>query len=177
MSRQSLTKRTPRSPNCRGNRPSPLRRPGSAPTTRFEKAPKKDPLKQIMRSYFPIEEEKDNRVCGAIRGNELRAISHRMPDLARSGDGTGRCGPLVEWSPDVAREPYCVSSPADVSVMVPDSLSFCGLNHASSRKEATSPRLPRRRLGAGWTESRMDDTVHAVVSPVDTDVSDLWSLR
>src|SRR6185503_2817349 len=28
----------------------------------FEKAPKKDPLKQIMRSYFPMEEEKDNRV-------------------------------------------------------------------------------------------------------------------
>src|SRR3977135_3403209 len=42
----------------------------------FEKAPKKDPLKQVLRSYFPMEEEKDNRVFGAmdgaIRGNMFR---------------------------------------------------------------------------------------------------------
>jgi propane monooxygenase large subunit len=47
----------------------------------FEKAPKKDPLKQIMRSYFPMEEEKDNRVFGAmdgaIRGNMFRQVQQR----------------------------------------------------------------------------------------------------
>ena len=47
----------------------------------FEKAPKKDPLKQIMRSYFPMEEEKDNRVYGAmdgaIRGNMFRQVQQR----------------------------------------------------------------------------------------------------
>ncbi|GAB06271.1 propane monooxygenase large subunit [Gordonia amarae] len=47
----------------------------------FEKAPKKDPLKQIMRSYFPMEEEKDNRVYGAmdgaIRGNMFRQVQER----------------------------------------------------------------------------------------------------
>jgi propane monooxygenase large subunit len=47
----------------------------------FEKAPKKDPLKQILRSYFPMEEEKDNRVFGAmdgaIRGNMFRQVQQR----------------------------------------------------------------------------------------------------
>lgn len=47
----------------------------------FEKAPKKDPLKQIMRSYFSMEEEKDNRVYGAmdgaIRGNMFRQVQQR----------------------------------------------------------------------------------------------------
>ena len=31
----------------------------------FRKAQKKDPLKQVLRSYFPMEEEKDHRVYGA----------------------------------------------------------------------------------------------------------------
>ena len=48
---------------------------------KFDKAPKKDPLKQIMRSYFPMEEEKDNRVFGAmdgaIRGNMFRQVQQR----------------------------------------------------------------------------------------------------
>lgn len=48
---------------------------------KFDKAPKKDPLKQIMRSYFPMEEEKDNRVYGAmdgaIRGNMFRQVQER----------------------------------------------------------------------------------------------------
>ena len=48
---------------------------------KFDKAPKKDPLKQIMRSYFPMEEEKDNRVFGAmdgaIRGNMFRQVQER----------------------------------------------------------------------------------------------------
>ena len=47
----------------------------------FEKAPKKDPLKQVLRSYFPMEEEKDNRVFGAmdgaIRGNMFRQVQER----------------------------------------------------------------------------------------------------
>ncbi|PYE15155.1 propane monooxygenase large subunit [Williamsia limnetica] len=47
----------------------------------FDKAPKKDPLKQILRSYFPMEEEKDNRVFGAmdgaIRGNMFRQVEQR----------------------------------------------------------------------------------------------------
>ncbi|MGZ4587398.1 MAG: methane monooxygenase [Mycobacteriaceae bacterium] len=48
---------------------------------KFDKAPKKDPLKQILRSYFPMEEEKDNRVFGAmdgaIRGNMFRQVQER----------------------------------------------------------------------------------------------------
>ena len=48
---------------------------------RFDKAPKKDPLKQVLRSYFPMEEEKDNRVYGAmdgaIRGNMFRQVQQR----------------------------------------------------------------------------------------------------
>jgi propane 2-monooxygenase large subunit len=47
----------------------------------FDKAPKKDPLKQVLRSYFPMEEEKDNRVSGAmdgaIRGNMFRQVQER----------------------------------------------------------------------------------------------------
>ena len=47
----------------------------------FEKAPKKDPLKQVMQSYFPMQEEKDHRVYGAIdgavRGNMWRQVQPR----------------------------------------------------------------------------------------------------
>jgi propane monooxygenase large subunit len=47
----------------------------------FRKAPKKDPLKQVLRSYFPMEEEKDHRVYGAedgaIRGNMFRQVQER----------------------------------------------------------------------------------------------------
>jgi len=47
----------------------------------FRKAAKKDPLKQVLRSYFPMEEEKDNRVYGAqdgaIRGNMFRQVEER----------------------------------------------------------------------------------------------------
>src|SRR6202045_2734568 len=42
----------------------------------FQKAKKKDPLKQVLRSFFPMQEEKDHRVYGAedgaIRGNMFR---------------------------------------------------------------------------------------------------------
>ena len=47
----------------------------------FEKAPKKDPMKQVLRSYFPMEEEKDQRVYGAIdgaiRGNMFSQVQQR----------------------------------------------------------------------------------------------------
>ena len=42
----------------------------------FEKAPKKDPLKQVLRSYFPMEEEKDNRVFGAMDGAIRLSLIH-----------------------------------------------------------------------------------------------------
>ena len=47
----------------------------------FPKAQKKDPLKQVLRSYFPMQEEKDHRVYGAqdgaIRGNMFRQVQER----------------------------------------------------------------------------------------------------
>ena len=47
----------------------------------FQKAQKKDPLKQVLRSYFPMQEEKDHRVYGAedgaIRGNMFRSVQER----------------------------------------------------------------------------------------------------
>src|SRR5262245_64714583 len=47
----------------------------------FQKAQKKDPLKQVLRSYFPMQEEKDHRVYGAqdgaIRGNMFRHVQER----------------------------------------------------------------------------------------------------
>ena len=47
----------------------------------FRKADKKDPLKQVLRSYFPMQEEKDHRVYGAqdgaIRGNMFRQVQER----------------------------------------------------------------------------------------------------
>jgi propane monooxygenase large subunit len=47
---------------------------------KFVKAPK-DPMKQVLRSYFPMQEEKDNRVYGALdaglRGNMFRNVEPR----------------------------------------------------------------------------------------------------
>ena len=47
---------------------------------KITKAPK-DPMKQVLRSYFPMQEEKDNRVYGAmdgaIRGNMFRQVQQR----------------------------------------------------------------------------------------------------
>src|SRR5215472_2542859 len=49
----------------------------------FTKAPKKEPLKQVMQSYFPMQEEKDDRSMGAmdsaLRGNMFRYASIRIP--------------------------------------------------------------------------------------------------
>ena len=43
----------------------------------YRLTPKKDPLKQIMQSYFPLQEEKDDRIYGAIDG-ALRANMFRQ---------------------------------------------------------------------------------------------------
>ncbi|MGV9711808.1 aromatic/alkene/methane monooxygenase hydroxylase/oxygenase subunit alpha [Gordonia sp. NPDC003424] len=81
MSRQSLTKAHAKITELSWEPTfaTPATRFGTDYT--FEKAPKKDPLKQIMRSYFPMEEEKDNRVFGAmdgaIRGNMFRQVQER----------------------------------------------------------------------------------------------------
>ena len=52
----------------------------------FQKAKKKDPLKQVLRSYFPMQEEKDHRVYGAadgaIRGNMFRQVAAAMAGVA-----------------------------------------------------------------------------------------------
>ena len=81
MSRQSLTKAHAKITELSWEPTfaTPATRFGTDYT--FEKAPKKDPLKQILRSYFPMEEEKDNRVFGAmdgaIRGNMFRQVQQR----------------------------------------------------------------------------------------------------
>lgn len=47
---------------------------------KITKAPK-DPMKQVLRSYFPMQEEKDNRVYGALdaalRGDMFRNVEPR----------------------------------------------------------------------------------------------------
>jgi propane monooxygenase large subunit len=47
---------------------------------KFTKAPR-DPMKQVLRSYFPMQEEKDNRVYGALdaalRGDMFRNVEPR----------------------------------------------------------------------------------------------------
>jgi propane 2-monooxygenase large subunit len=47
----------------------------------FEGAPVKEPMKQVLSSYFPMQEEKDERVYGAIdgavRGNMFRQVQPR----------------------------------------------------------------------------------------------------
>src|SRR5258708_33983082 len=51
---------------------------------KITRAPK-DPMKQVLRSYFPMQEEKDNRVYGAL-------------DAARRGDMFRNVEPRwVEW--------------------------------------------------------------------------------
>jgi propane monooxygenase large subunit len=48
---------------------------------KFNKAPQKEPLKQVMQSYFPMQEEKDDRAMGAmdgaLRGNMFRTTQPR----------------------------------------------------------------------------------------------------
>src|ERR1700726_5272646 len=48
---------------------------------KFDKAPQKEPLKQVMQSYFPMQEEKDDRsmgaMDGALRGNMFRSTQPR----------------------------------------------------------------------------------------------------
>ena len=56
----------------------------------FEKAQKKDPLKQVLRSYFPMQEEKDHRVYGASGRRHPR--QHVPP-------GTGALAGMAEAVP------------------------------------------------------------------------------
>mgnify|MGYP000374394878 CR=1 FL=1 len=49
-----------------GWNPSYVQEASTFPTDyKITKAPR-DPMKQVLRSYFPMEEEKDNRVYGAL---------------------------------------------------------------------------------------------------------------
>jgi hypothetical protein len=57
----------------------------TAPTTRSQKAQKKDPLKQVLRSYFPMQEEKDHRVYGAAGRPSAATCSARCRSAGWSG--------------------------------------------------------------------------------------------
>src|SRR5580693_4157669 len=37
----------------------------------------RDPMKQVLRSYFPMQEEKDNRVSGALDGHGWPSVARR----------------------------------------------------------------------------------------------------
>src|SRR5205823_14842362 len=54
---------------------------------KFTKAPKKEPLKQVMQSYFPMQAEKDNRsmgaMDGALRGNMFRQTQPRWMEWTK----------------------------------------------------------------------------------------------
>src|SRR3981081_256291 len=50
----------------------------------FDKAPKKDPLKQVLRSYFPMEEEKDNPL---LRRHGRRHPRQHVPSGPGALDG------------------------------------------------------------------------------------------
>ncbi len=61
--------------------PSYVQEANTFPTDyKITKAPR-DPMKQVLRSYFPMQEEKDNRVCGALdaalRGDMFRNVEPR----------------------------------------------------------------------------------------------------
>ena len=61
---------------------------------KITKAPK-DPMRQVLRSYFPMQEEKDNRVYGALdaalRGDMFRNVEpRRRVDEAALGDHPSR---------------------------------------------------------------------------------------
>src|SRR6056297_2039784 len=64
-----------------GWNPSYVQEASTYPTDyKITKAPR-DPMKQVLRSYFPMEEEKDNRVYGALdaalRGDMFRNVEPR----------------------------------------------------------------------------------------------------
>ena len=69
----------------------------------FRKAAKKDPLKQVLRSYFPMQEEKDHRVYGAsdgaIRGHGPSSNALRAASTARFTSSTSASGTCVSTSP------------------------------------------------------------------------------
>ena len=64
-----------------GWNPSYVQEAMTYPTDYKIKKTPKDPMKQVLRSYFPMEEEKDNRVYGALdaalRGDMFRNVEPR----------------------------------------------------------------------------------------------------
>ena len=50
---------------------------------KITKAPK-DPMRQVLRSYFPMQEEKDNRVYGALDAALFAATCSAMSSRAGS---------------------------------------------------------------------------------------------
>src|ERR1700676_2604086 len=68
---------------------------------KIKKAPR-DPMKQVLRSYFPMQEEKDNRVYGALDGDGGRSgARRRAPHRLCHADGR-RIPPLDD--PDEPQE-------------------------------------------------------------------------
>src|ERR1700693_6352431 len=64
-----------------GGLPSYVKKASTFPTDyKITRAPK-DPMKQVLRSYFPMQEDKDNRVYGALdaalRGDMFRNVQPR----------------------------------------------------------------------------------------------------
>ena len=60
--------------------PSYVQEAMTFPTDYKTRVPR-DPMKQVLRSYFPMQEEKDNRVYGALdaalRGDMFRNVEPR----------------------------------------------------------------------------------------------------
>ena len=52
---------------------------------KFNKAPQKEPLKQVMQSYFPMQEEKDDRSMGAWTEHSVEICSARRNRAGWSG--------------------------------------------------------------------------------------------
>lgn len=68
--------------------PQYAERPERYPTAyRFPKKSSKDPMKQILHSYFPMQAEKDTRVFGgldaALRGNMFQKLSPRYTEYLK----------------------------------------------------------------------------------------------
>jgi propane monooxygenase large subunit len=101
--------------------PSYVQEAMTFPTDYKIKKTPRDPMKQVLRSYFPMQEEKDNRVYGALdaalRGDMFRNVQPRwvewmklflaiipFPEIsaARSMAMVGRRGPGEEFRTGVA---------------------------------------------------------------------------
>jgi propane monooxygenase large subunit len=81
VSRASITKSHPKIPELSWEPTFVSSAQRFATDYTFEKAPKTDPLKQVLRSYVPMEEERNNRLFGAM--NVKRLCTNRCIDPAR----------------------------------------------------------------------------------------------